>query len=586
MEMAYVANKDFIVMVDNLYNIVCYRYQDLAMDHMNPKGENASRNPTINESPKKINAEWTFSFGEFVLDIQTVLLEKWYIVVLGEKNLCVLRDNGTFWFVKKFDLNPNCLCAFANDSRDSLTTIVGTHMSNILIYQNDVLRWASNIPFIPVKVCKANLNDIPGSIVLLSDKGSLTAGYLGTNPSLKIISIPNVPDSSSLDKINQELKELKKALNVESNRTSNPENKLSNCLSMEILEIKGDEGEKIVQSFEVLLQVTAGGCVKKAKMIFHENDFFEVNPIQQEITGLESPVTSELQMKVKHFMPLSFNIYYSVLFELDNAFRTITKRIALPLKNCIELESSTKSGKFIVKVMFKKTFEDKALLTNLFDDIESLSSPSLLSFHFTNNLQMQASLKLTVDETINYQIESNDIFALYHCLKELIRRIRLKSIDYKTVSLVLNFHPLEILCSSINTRLLQKNMLLEHKKELNKFTQHYRVLQKRILVKIKDKNPSSLDNLEKLLDIIHIKVGNRISILISYPFLQINKSVENINTATQRIMQTNHQVWLHIKLFRTLLKLLTKVENQILEKFLKVIAINQMSDFSEVRIIE
>src|SRR5699024_8010932 len=137
--------------------------------------------------------------------LQTVLLDKWVVVVLGERNLCVLRENGSLWFVKKFDVSPSCVCSFANETRDSLIVIVASHMHNLLIYQNEVLKWTTKVPFVPVAVRRGNFNHIQGTIVLLSDTGHLAAGYLGTNPSLKIISMPVADDASNLDQMDQEL---------------------------------------------------------------------------------------------------------------------------------------------------------------------------------------------------------------------------------------------------------------------------------------------------------------------------------------------------------------------------------------------
>lgn len=514
LEIAYIPNRDLIIIVNNLYTIECYRYQQLAMDHMNGKSDEARSK----DQKKKLVPEWTYSFGEFVLDVQTVLLDKWFIVVLGERNLCVLRENGTFWFVKKFDINPSCVCAFANDNRDTLITVIGTQICNLLIYQNDVLKWASKIPFIPISIRRANLTDISGAIVLLSEKGNLSVGYLGTNPSLKLINIPVINDTTSIDKISQELKEFKKMLNFENSKTINQENKFSNTLAVEVIEIKLKD--TIGKSIQITLRMTSNQIVKRVKFMFRENDFYEITPRQQEVTNLEGPVTLIFVVQVKHNTPLDMVIKYCIMFIEDNICRTLTKSIALPFEIFINMEPSLKNCKYIIKLLLEKPFEEKESLASLFEDIVTPSATSII-FSFKLQSQIHVGIKQGTEDSCFYQIESNDLYGIFIACMQIKKRTKSKSIQNPVSSVVVNFQPVESLCTSIESRVARKNILLDHKKRLGKFTQHFRVLQKRILVKIKDKNPSSLENMEKLLNVIHSKVI-RIKNSITKLFLRIN----------------------------------------------------------------
>ena len=54
---------------------------------------------------------------------------------------------------------------------------------------------------------------------------------------------------------------------------------------------------------------------------------------------------------------------------------------------------------------------------------------------------------------------------------------------------------------------------------------------------------------------------------------------------TTAIEMSNYQVWLNIKVFKALIQFSTKNEIKQLTKFLKIISINQMSDFIDVSII-
>lgn len=498
LEFTYLPYIDLLIIVDELFTIKCYQYKELAM--------NSSDNNENHE--KNCTPEWSYQFSEFVIDIQTVQLTKWFIVVLGERNLLVLRDNGTLFFVKKFDVNPTCLFAFANDNKDSLIILIGTEKCNMLIYQNDVLRWATKIPFVPICVRRGNFNDITGSIVLLSDQGQLSAGYLGTNPSLKIISMPTVEDHSNTHLIEKELKELKKLINSEDkNQSLENDCKITDCININIVNCQ----TKNVDLFTISLELVPLASMKNVKIIFHQNDFYEINPNEQIFTNLDSLLPMELDVKLKiNQLPLTSKICCSFMFTND-VLKIINKKLYIPFENMIKLNTaSIGKYKYSLKINVQKISNEKANLKNLFDHILSPdhSNKNSFSFNFNNYEKIQTNIKLILTENILYVIESNDLAGLYLTFKELFKRFDLKMPERKIpiISFIFNFNPIEQLCLHIKQRIDNKNLLIKYKEEMGKFSQYYRILQKRILVKCKDKTPTSLDNLEKLLNLIHKKV--------------------------------------------------------------------------------
>jgi Bardet-Biedl syndrome 9 protein len=68
---------------------------------------------TSNEEPssgRKVTAEWAYNIGEAALDIVAVTWANSYcdILVLGERNLFCLKDNGTLKFMKRLEYKPRC----------------------------------------------------------------------------------------------------------------------------------------------------------------------------------------------------------------------------------------------------------------------------------------------------------------------------------------------------------------------------------------------------------------------------------------------------------------------------------------------
>jgi len=78
-----------------------------------------------------------------------------------------------------------------------------------------MLKWATQLPFTPVVIQRANLNTIQGLVILLSFQGLVCCSYLGTNPSLKIVPISETAISyvKNYSDTETELNELRKLIN-------------------------------------------------------------------------------------------------------------------------------------------------------------------------------------------------------------------------------------------------------------------------------------------------------------------------------------------------------------------------------------
>lgn len=55
---------------------------------------------------------------------------------------------------------------------------------SLLIYNSSILIWASQLSEVPVAICRANFNELPGAIVTLGETGKVIVSYLGAEPQL------------------------------------------------------------------------------------------------------------------------------------------------------------------------------------------------------------------------------------------------------------------------------------------------------------------------------------------------------------------------------------------------------------------
>lgn len=64
-----------------------------------------------------------------------------------------------------------------------MTTIV-SESGSLLIYESMNVVWAAQLTNIPVAIQRANLQDLPGGVVTLSEDGFLSIGYFGSDPQM------------------------------------------------------------------------------------------------------------------------------------------------------------------------------------------------------------------------------------------------------------------------------------------------------------------------------------------------------------------------------------------------------------------
>ncbi|XP_009077171.1 PREDICTED: protein PTHB1, partial [Acanthisitta chloris] len=191
--------------------VASYRYQVLAF--ATDADERQETEQQKLSSGKRLAVDWVLNIGEQALDIRVVSFNQGpsSVFVLGERNFFCLKDNGQIRFMKKLDYSPSCFIPYCSVQEGTINTLIGNHGKMLNVYQDVTLKWATQLPHIPVSVKVVNLQDLKGVIVTLSDDGHLQCSYLGTDPSL--FQAPKV-DSREInyEEMNAEMKELQKII--------------------------------------------------------------------------------------------------------------------------------------------------------------------------------------------------------------------------------------------------------------------------------------------------------------------------------------------------------------------------------------
>ncbi|XP_059964877.1 protein PTHB1 isoform X3 [Mesoplodon densirostris] len=209
--LAYSSRTDSFITVSSCRQVESYKYQVLAFATDADKRQETEQQKL--GSGKRLVVDWTLNIGEQALDICIVSFNQSAssVFVLGERNFFCLKDNGQIRFMKKLDCSPSCFLPYCSVSEGTINTLIGNHNNMLHVYQDVTLKWATQLPHIPVAVRVGCLHDLKGVIVTLSDDGHLQCSYLGTDPSL--FQAPKVESRElNYDELDIELKELQKII--------------------------------------------------------------------------------------------------------------------------------------------------------------------------------------------------------------------------------------------------------------------------------------------------------------------------------------------------------------------------------------
>ncbi|XP_060051796.1 protein PTHB1 isoform X2 [Erinaceus europaeus] len=512
--LAYSSRTDSFITVSSSRQVESYKYQVLAFASDADKKQEAEHQKL--GSGKRLIADWTLNIGEQALDICIVSFNQSAssVFVLGERNFFCLRENGQIRFMKKLDCNPSCFLPYCSVSEGTVNTLVGNHNRLLHIYQDVTLKWATQLPHVPVAVRVGCLHDLKGVIVTLSDDGHLQCSYLGTDPSL--FQAPKVEAREvNYDELDVELKELQKIIK-DVNKTQGiwpvtereDDLKVSAAVSPYLDSVSQAAGVEIgtdhVPSITVKVILQNRVVLQKVKLSIYVQsplvltcDQFSIEFTAPEMTRT---VSCSVYLKGSHTPPeLEGNAVVSYISPTGIP-RVAQCKFRLPLKLvCLpDQPSKTASHKLTID-----TNKPPVSLLSLFPGFANQSEDdqvNVMGFRFLGGSRVTLLASKTSQR---YRIQSEQFEDLWLITNELIIQLQ----EYFEKQGIRDFA-----CSFSGSMPLQEYFeLIDHHFELrlngekleellSERAIQFRAIQRRLLTRFKDETPSPLQHLDTLLD--------------------------------------------------------------------------------------
>uniref|UniRef100_A0AAA9SF60 Bardet-Biedl syndrome 9 n=1 Tax=Bos taurus TaxID=9913 RepID=A0AAA9SF60_BOVIN len=496
--LAYSSRTDSFITVSSCHQVESYKYQVLAF--------------ATDADKRQETEQQKHGSGKRLVSASSVF-------VLGERNFFCLKDNGQIQFMKKLDYSPSCFLPYCSVSEGTINTLIGNHNNMLHIYQDVTLKWATQLPHVPVAVRVGCLHDLKGVIVTLSDDGHLQCSYLGTDPSL--FQAPKVESRElNYDELDMELKELQKVIkNVNKSQDVWPlteredDLKVSAMVSPNFDSVSQatdvEVGADLVPSVTVKVTLKNRVALQKIKLSIYvqpplvlTGDQFTFEFMAPEMTrtvgfsvylkGSYSPPELEGNAVVSYSRPTERNP--------DGIPRVSQCKFRLPLKLvCLPGQpSKTASHKLTID-----TNKSPVSLLSLFPGFAKQSEDdqvNVMGFRFLGGSQVTLLASKTSQR---YRIQSEQFEDLWLITNELIIRLQ----EYFEKQGIKDFT-----CSFSGSVPLEEYFeLIDHHFELringekleellSERAVQFRAIQRRLLTRFKDKTPAPLQHLDTLLD--------------------------------------------------------------------------------------
>ncbi|NXK98765.1 PTHB1 protein, partial [Formicarius rufipectus] len=512
--LTYSSRTDSFITVSSCQQVESYKYQVLAF------ATDADERPGTDQqklsSGKRLVVDWALNIGEQALDIRVVSFNHGVssVFVLGERNFFCLKDNGQIRFMKKLDYSPSCFIPYCSVQEGTINTLIGNHSKMLNVYQDVTLKWATQLPHIPVSVKVASFQDLKGVIVTLSDDGNLQCSYLGTDPSL--FQAPKV-DSREInhEEMNAEMKELQKIIR-EATKTQDilPESEKQRDLTVtaevapdldaESQAIDSEVKAEAVPSVTVKITIQSRVAVQKPSLAVCVQPPLAVTCDQFTFDDLEpdSSQTVVLSVFLKgNCCPSELEGNCMVSYTIPTGVPRVAQcTFDLPLRLlCLPAQPSKTAAHRITidtnkpPVTFLTIFPD-------FVDASDGDQANALGFQF---LTGSKTTLLASKTSQRYRIQSDQLEDLWLVAKELTWRLQGHFQKQNCKDFACTFSgsiPLQEYFELIDRHFELRLNAEKFQELLSERAVQFRAIERRLLTRFKDRTPAPLQHLDTLLE--------------------------------------------------------------------------------------
>lgn len=530
--LCYVPTSDSLATCSSSFVLEAYSYAGLVSSSAD--GRSADAHETQLTQQKKVRPEWSINLGQPALEIACGQVTAGAdgsicdVVALCQDTLYVITDAGTLRWQRRLSFEPSCLTlyqlpplSFSNtksqnhaQQRPPQNMLIGTSTGSLMIFSGKALQWSAKCTEPPIATRVGSFAGQRGHIAALSEDGSLSLNYLGTDPPLSAVANFESKELNyeELDEEHRRLLSIIREATTEHGKE--PADVIHLMPSEPQMLGRGSETSSIDQPLTAIVtasveyagedtlssvHITAG---VPAPLVCMQDSF-----VVEELPGFSSEA---VEMDIELYsgsdtLPSSdeISIVASCVTPAGEP-RTANVRVQLPLGCfCKQVQPVKASAHRITLDMNKQPPQVAAL----FEDVSQphVQAGNVLSLEFPTG---DVCVIVTSKNGTRARVQSSNVQAMWLVLKEFRRRLEVyfaHSTEPLSIGVAEEI-PLQAVYDAIDEHFKLRTRKQELENKLEQRAHQLRAVQKRLLVRYKDKNPSSLEHLMTLLQGTHTQL--------------------------------------------------------------------------------
>ncbi|KAI4461025.1 parathyroid hormone-responsive b1 [Holotrichia oblita] len=409
------------------------------------------------------------------------------------------------------------LVSFPDDGKCMFLVVAETN--TLLLYQGTTLKWSAKLDFLPTAVGRAFFMDINGALVMLSENGYLQFAYLGSEPN--VFSAPPLKNQEiDFEKIDDELTTLNKLVKTYQinnvNLTNlNAERELSiNITIIPQIEYFTSDSNDEKPCCKVSVEISPNAIFEEVHLSVSVRKPLISIPSSEIYYNLTQTTSFNcfIYPSDSYFIPtLELKVIASFITDLGVP-RVCSKGTTLPLRLVYESCQPLKDNKHKITLNLNETSVPLVELFPEFIGENSLSSSSnAIGLKYFTPDSPPVTI-LAAKSSKRYRLQSEDLVCLNLLVEEVVRRLKEYYANRKSFTITYSAQlPIDecVKCVKNHFEIVQEMTSLQD--ELNLLSSQYRLIQKRLITKFKQKNPTPLNNLDILLQKTYEDITNVIT---------------------------------------------------------------------------
>jgi Bardet-Biedl syndrome 9 protein len=600
--LVYCRQIDSFLTCNSCFELECYKYHVLASSSADRLRDGEMSESWGLTAKKQVQVDWKLSLGEAALQIVTTAnfsttggvnesggqrpgsrgSASTDIVVLAERTLFVVSEAGYMKSQKKLDFVPAVCRVFPvrpeMGDNSPVHLLVADSTGSVMVYRGMQLLWASKCDVPPVALSIARFGTVGGLLVGLADNGLLGVSYMGMEPPVTVVGgyegkelhYEEMDDEHRrlLGIIRESTSEIKaEPVDVVQIRVQVPTNLDGAGRGA------GGRGEIDIAD-ESPPGVAEGGCAKTLTMrVFIsytgastlENVHISVTPpapVQCQKNsfivptldgGADTPVIIPISLNTPQgggCIPANQTVIIMAGYKTRSGEpRSANCEVQLPLALFCTVVPPVKSARHKVTL---DTNRMPPQLTGLFEEVvmqspgaaEHSAAGNVISFQYNNRVDVTIIVSKNAGR---FRLQSSRFEAIWLILQELVQRLNkyFEAEDAKPGEepFMVSFEdalPLQDFFGIVDRHHAVRQQYAANNVRLGNRARQFRAIQKRLLMRFKDKNPVALVHLDSLLE------GT---------FHQINQEASGMDSIQQTLTEVSESLAAAVQMILLLIQL-------------------------------